>query len=200
MEWVAIYQRYQHAAKFIRPLEYQMPARRCVYLMDPVNLATQHRSSLLSLLACLRAILRAFQIENGPSSTRSLSSRRGALIVIFIIFQRLNFSIALSAAHFTDASMRRECLASPDKESAHFFLLTWSSGEFRSLFSCLSYVWFHIWMLYYDGSTDPSIYDAFLFTTWFFKCELPCACSYFLKGDLTWYIYEWQLIIYMADY
>jgi len=54
-----------------------------------------------SLPACVPSS--AFQIENGSSSMLHAHSPLAApLIVIFIIFHRLNFSIALSAAHFTD--------------------------------------------------------------------------------------------------
>jgi hypothetical protein len=118
-----------------------------------------------SLPACLRAILRAFQIENGSSSICSTlyahSPLAAPLIVIFIIFHRLNFSIALSAAHFTDAR-RRECLARAAKESARtsfIDLILWRI----SLFVQLSFIYDFISGCYYDGTGERSFDDALIY-------------------------------------
>lgn len=163
-----------------------MPARRCVYLMDPVNLATQHRA-----LLCYR-----FKMLPVPachplrlSNWKWPFLRAQALLYLavraychFYYFSTLKFFNRTLGRAFHRCAHRR--VLGEQRRREHFFLLTWSFGGFRSLFSCLLFMISYLDVI----MITRAIPSMRLFTTWFFKCEPPCALAHFLKGDLTWYI------------
>lgn len=117
----------------------------------------------------------------------------------FYYFSSLKFFNRTLGCAFHRCAQTRVLGESSKGERAHFFYWPDPLEDF-ALCSAVFYLWFHIWMLlWWDGR---AILRRCVYLQPDFLNASRHVLDHFLKGDLTWsiYIYEWQLIIYMADY